>query len=106
MMRLREQDLKLFYLFKPEKITGSEGSRTTKYNLSDVKFRANIQPYTENNERAAKGVVISGMYVLLLTKNVKLKENDAIGQSESEAEYEIKTIQNWNAYQRIIVERL
>lgn len=104
-MRLFPRDLKVFEVFKPIGATDNEGSIYNTYgDEPDFTFRGNIQPLSNSNANKDYGFELKYAYVIYTTEGTEIKELYKV--SSGGIEYEVRAIERWNSYVKLIVKEL
>lgn len=93
-------DLHVFKLFKPVPVEDAAGDIYNEYPAAYSTFEASMQPQGEDNTNAPYGVDLDYTFVLYTTDEIDLCEMDRFGVNGPE--YEIKTIQVWPHYRKIM----
>jgi hypothetical protein len=67
-------------------------------------FVGNIQPCSENSHPEAYGIVLQYAYFIYASADIGIKELDRV--SDGVNTYEIKVIQRWRTYVRLMAEQV
>lgn len=104
-MRLSPRDLKVFNAYKPVEATDIEGSIYDTYaEEPDFTFGGNIQPLSNSNSNKDYGFELKYAYVIYTTEGVGVKELYKV--SSEGVDYEVRAIERWNSYIKLIVKEL
>lgn len=97
------KDLTTLKIYKPAAVRDGEGGEYNEYGEPSGAFEGNIQPISEQNAAEAYGISLTRAFaVYTADKNTELAELYRIGRAAPE--YEIKTVEAWPGYRKIICE--
>ena len=103
-MRLSQRNLKKFELYKPDRQTDSANDPINVYDKPCAEFMGNLQPYSEDRAFKDYGIDLRYAYIVFTQDDADFQELDRIGSGRPQ--YEIKVIQQWNSYKRLLVEEV
>lgn len=103
-MRLLVKDLKQMNLYKPTQKKDSDGDISNVYDDVHSIFMGNIQPYSQDSNKADYGLDLRYAYAVLTQDGATFKELDRIGFDSPQ--YEIKVVMRWANYKRLLVEEV
>jgi len=96
--------LKSFKMFSPYEVRDEVGGVDKKYHTARGEFEAAVYPYSSESAAESYGVDLNYSCEVYTMNLNGIKEMDAFGAESPE--YEVKTIEDWGYYYKIIAEEL
>ncbi|MDR2903250.1 MAG: hypothetical protein LBU77_01905 [Clostridiales bacterium] len=104
-MRFLKRDLTKFSLYKPTPTEDDDGDIRNVYDTPAIAtFDGNIQPCSERSLREEYGIAPQYACFIYVPVGTEFKELDRV--TDGALWYEIKVIQRWRTYLRLLVERV